>query len=454
MSWTSASMFELDLDDRPTRRGFEGETGHHELDLEAEFETSRPVLRRGSRGAAVRDLQRMLKKAGFNAGSIDGSFGSGTRSAVIAFQRARRLAADGVVGSQTWRALTGGVPSLPSTPESSTERWVLPAGVQAAGEAHSVHYDDAPAWDGGRNCSRDFTPGAAELKRYIPANFAGVTNIYGYKCRRNTASRSKTSVHGTGRALDIMIPTLDGRANSAVGDLIANWLVQNASAIGIQYIIWNRVRWSGSRSPRIAPYTGPIPHTDHIHMELNLAGSARKTPWFENRGTGDRPSGNGGNYSTGSCVLTRFTAPPLTGKTVLVDKLFVPAMRRISDYATRRGVKIYVTSSFRSAGQPVRGAIVTPATNSNHLAGHAIDMNVIHEGVWYNSKKLRRANLPNVPSAVRGFIQGIRDDPKLRWGGDFGREDPVHIDDYLNKDMAVWRARYDAAQQAYVARCA
>jgi hypothetical protein len=67
-----------------------------------------------------------------------------------------------------------------------------------------------------------------------------------------------------------------------VGDPIANWLVRNAQALGMQYLIWNRVRWSGSRSGRKdALYGGPNPHIDHIHAELNRDGARRQTAWFQ-----------------------------------------------------------------------------------------------------------------------------------------------------------------------------
>lgn len=62
------------------------------------------TLRKGSTGDGVRALQHALNQLGYgNSGtkSLDGSFGSGTRSAVIAFQRAMGLSGDGVVGSAT-----------------------------------------------------------------------------------------------------------------------------------------------------------------------------------------------------------------------------------------------------------------------------------------------------------------------------------------------------------------
>ena len=64
-----------------------------------------PTLRLDSRGAAVTTLQNKLKAAGFNPGAADGHFGPKTLAAVKAFQQARGLTADGVVGPKTWNKL-------------------------------------------------------------------------------------------------------------------------------------------------------------------------------------------------------------------------------------------------------------------------------------------------------------------------------------------------------------
>jgi peptidoglycan hydrolase-like protein with peptidoglycan-binding domain len=48
-----------------------------------------PVLRKGSTGPAVRDLQEALKALGHNPGLIDGDFGPMTEAAVKAFSRQR-----------------------------------------------------------------------------------------------------------------------------------------------------------------------------------------------------------------------------------------------------------------------------------------------------------------------------------------------------------------------------
>ena len=59
------------------------------------------TLRYGSEGAEVTTLQNRLIALGYLAGSADGKFGRNTKSAVIAFQKANGLSADGVVGEDT-----------------------------------------------------------------------------------------------------------------------------------------------------------------------------------------------------------------------------------------------------------------------------------------------------------------------------------------------------------------
>ena len=67
--------------------------------------TTQPMLRTGSRGDAVRKLQELLNAKGYTCGSVDGIFGSKTYAAVLAFQKANGLGADGIVGSLTWAKL-------------------------------------------------------------------------------------------------------------------------------------------------------------------------------------------------------------------------------------------------------------------------------------------------------------------------------------------------------------
>lgn len=59
------------------------------------------ILKNGSRGDAVKQLQANLNKLGFNCGTADGIFGVKTEAAVKAFQKAYGLAVDGIAGPAT-----------------------------------------------------------------------------------------------------------------------------------------------------------------------------------------------------------------------------------------------------------------------------------------------------------------------------------------------------------------
>ncbi|MEH2005105.1 peptidoglycan-binding domain-containing protein [Nostoc sp.] len=61
----------------------------------------------GSNGSEVTSSQRCLKKLGYFNGPVSGKFATLTQNAVIKFQQANRIPADGVVGASTQRALQG-----------------------------------------------------------------------------------------------------------------------------------------------------------------------------------------------------------------------------------------------------------------------------------------------------------------------------------------------------------
>ena len=64
------------------------------------------LLKRGSRGDAVKSLQKALISRGYiPEGKADGSYGPNTETAVKNFQSANRLQPDGVAGTMTLKAL-------------------------------------------------------------------------------------------------------------------------------------------------------------------------------------------------------------------------------------------------------------------------------------------------------------------------------------------------------------
>lgn len=163
--------------------------------------------------------------------------------------------------------------------------WQIPASTVAKGDTQYVKYTPAGLWENGSNCYGSLTPGAAILRKYLLDHFAGISSILGYSCDQGTVHPENMGIHGTGRAIDVMIPLDGGDADNDLGDPIGNFLIENAQLIGIQYIIWDQVDWVGSHAAgdKVGAYTGTSnPHKNHLHIELSVETSKNTTNWFEN----------------------------------------------------------------------------------------------------------------------------------------------------------------------------
>ncbi len=157
-------------------------------------------------------------------------------------------------------------------------RWTLPAAVRTAGARVRITYDDGPAWNS-RLCAGGLRAGTQKLRTHLDQKFPDITSLQGYACRANTANASRMSIHGTGRALDIFIPRSGSAADNTKGDKVANYLVSNAQELQIQYIIWDRTKWRANGT-NDAAYTGPNPHTDHLHVEITEEAAAKTATWY------------------------------------------------------------------------------------------------------------------------------------------------------------------------------
>ena len=73
-----------------------------------DYNAGYPVLRMGSTGSDVSDLQARLTELGYYTGTIDGKFSTGTQSAVLEFQQRNGLSADGIAGRATQDLLYSG----------------------------------------------------------------------------------------------------------------------------------------------------------------------------------------------------------------------------------------------------------------------------------------------------------------------------------------------------------
>jgi len=83
----------------------ESSSRHYDDDDKWSTESYENPAKQGSSEPAIqlspKQIQRALKSAGFYQGPIDGKIGSKTKGAIVKFQKAKGLKADGIVGKRT-----------------------------------------------------------------------------------------------------------------------------------------------------------------------------------------------------------------------------------------------------------------------------------------------------------------------------------------------------------------
>jgi putative cell wall-binding protein len=98
-----------------------------------------------------------------------------------------------------------------------------------------------------------------------------------------------TSEHKEGRAVDFML-SVNVPEQKAAGDALTAWLTGkdaqgvvggNARRVGVMYVIWNKRIWSVYSSAGWRDYTGPVPHTDHVHISFRWDGAMGRTSWWD-----------------------------------------------------------------------------------------------------------------------------------------------------------------------------
>jgi hypothetical protein len=134
-------------------------------------------------------------------------------------------------------------------------------------------------------CDPTDKPGAQYIMNMV-LSYYKVGHSFGIS---RSCSVAGTSEHKEGRALDWGV-SVDNPAEKAAGDDFTNWLTAvgpdgkpgyNARRLGVMYVIWNRQIWgSYSASAGWKPYTGAVPHTDHVHVSLSWNGAYMNSSWW------------------------------------------------------------------------------------------------------------------------------------------------------------------------------
>jgi len=139
-----------------------------------------------------------------------------------------------------------------------------------------------------RICDPAAKPGTLALRNLLLARNPGTRSL---GISRNCGAGG-TSEHKEGRALDWGVlatrPNEAAAAERFVGQLMAADAEGHRHALarrmGVMYVIWNRRIWSAYRPEQgWRAYSGPSPHTDHVHVSLSWAGATGRTSFWSGK---------------------------------------------------------------------------------------------------------------------------------------------------------------------------
>ncbi len=127
--------------------------------------------------------------------------------------------------------------------------------------------------------------------------------------------------------------------------------------------------------------------------------------------------------------------PSIHDGELVVSHEFVKYLIKVNEKAKDLAIELMLNQTMRVSGEPVSAAVVTPASKSQHLIGHAMDCNIIDGESWNNSTDF--AN-DNETENAKKFIKAMKENG-LRWGGDFSKVDTPHFD----KQVLASGSEYD-----------
>lgn len=192
------------------------------------------------------------------------------------------LAIEGVVPDQEdlpqeWLQETpaGPAPAATEAPPS-TDRVPAPPTKSLPGTL-----DAAPGWQATMSCDPNNKPGMVAFAELISDHYDRPSYSTSRRCIAGNNSQ-----HGEGRAVDWGMNAFNAQ-DKAIGDAAATWLTKNngemARRFGIMSVIWNKKSWYLHSPGSWRTYTGPSPHTDHLHISFTWDGAMKRTSWWSGR---------------------------------------------------------------------------------------------------------------------------------------------------------------------------
>ena len=175
------------------------------------------------------------------------------------------LSLSGLTGTVRTSAAAAPVPATPSG---------LPSGIEAL-----------QPFVGQRVCDPVAKPGVRAFASMVLDTYR-VTRSLGIV---RDCGAGGTSEHKEGRGWDWGVNSFDPQQKE-MGDRLTAWLLETDSAgnkyamarrTGVMYMIWNKRIWKAYAAEQgWQPYSGPNPHTDHVHFSFGWNGAKQNTSFW------------------------------------------------------------------------------------------------------------------------------------------------------------------------------
>jgi len=132
------------------------------------------------------------------------------------------------------------------------------------------------------------------------------------------------------------------------------------------------------------------------------------------------------------------THPNIASDELIISSSLLDCLIQADTIAKELSIIIKLNQTFRVNGVKVSGAVVKPASKSQHLIGHAIDCNIVDGDNWNNSKTFKKNQ---ETENAKKFIKATKKNG-MRWGGNFSKVDTPHFDKQVVSSTLKYDCKY------------